>query len=137
MIRQVVGALARKRPSPLLRGTERVWAAGAVHAVGRVNFLDDSTRTPRCKPRVIYEFFGVAESTGQNKSKEIRDLLGMGPMAPAWTFPSQLIRNPMVWLLRVNGILVDVRRASVELPRVAFANGLIPFIPADQPVDEQ
>ncbi|HMX69255.1 MAG TPA: DUF6398 domain-containing protein [Accumulibacter sp.] len=137
MIRQVVGALARKRPSPLLRGTERVWAAGAVHAVGRVNFLDDSSRTPHCKPRVIYEFFGVAESTGQNKSKEIRDLLGMGPMAPAWTLPSQLMRNPMVWMLRVNGILVDIRRASVELQRMAFAKGLIPFVPADQPVDEQ
>ncbi|MCM8578570.1 DUF6398 domain-containing protein, partial [Accumulibacter sp.] len=73
MIQAVVGALARKRPSPLLRGMEKVWAAAAVHAVGRINFLDDPSQKPHCKSRVIYEFFGIAESTGQNKSKEIRE----------------------------------------------------------------
>jgi hypothetical protein len=73
VIHRVIGTLARKRPSPLLRGEENVWAAAAVHAVGRVNFLDDPSQTPHCKPKVIYEFFGVAESTGQRKSKEIRD----------------------------------------------------------------
>ena len=73
VIHEVVGVLARKRPSPLLRGKENVWAAAAVHAVGRVNFLDDSSQTPHCKPKAIYEFFGIGESAGQNKSKEIRD----------------------------------------------------------------
>ena len=87
MIHQVVGALARKRPSPLLRGTEKVWAAAAVHAVGRINFLDDPSQTPHCKPRVIYDFFGIAESTGQNKSREIREALGMGSFSPDWTLP--------------------------------------------------
>ena len=29
------------RPSPLLRGMEKVWAAAAVHTVGRINFLND------------------------------------------------------------------------------------------------
>lgn len=52
MIQHVVGALARKRPSPLLKGKENVWAAAATHAVGRVNFLDDPTQTPHCKPKV-------------------------------------------------------------------------------------
>ena len=46
MIHRVVGALARKRPSPLSSGKESVWAAAAVHAVGRVNFLDDASQTP-------------------------------------------------------------------------------------------
>lgn len=133
MIRQVVGALARKRPSPLLRGKENVWAAAAVHAVGRVNYLDDSSRTPHCKPRVIYEFFGIAESTGQNKSKEIRDVLKMGAFSPKWTLPSQLAENPMVSMLQIHGLIVDIRRAPTELQRRAFAKGLIDFIPAEQP----
>ncbi len=132
MIRRVVGALARKRPSPLLKGKENVWAAAATHAVGRVNFLDDPTQTPHCKPKLIYEFFGVAESTGQNKSKEIRDVLKMGPMSPEWTLPSRLADNPMVWMLQVNGLMMDIRRAPIELQRLAFEKGLIPFIPADQ-----
>lgn len=136
MIHQVVGALARKRPSPLLRGTEKVWAAAAVHAVGRINFLDDPSQTPHCKPRVIYDFFGIAESTGQNKSREIREALGMGSFSPEWTLPSRLTRNPLVWMLKVNGLMVDIRRAPLELQRMAFEKGLIPSIPAEQPGQE-
>jgi hypothetical protein len=50
--RQVIlrglGVLARKRPSPLLKGKENVWAAALVHAVGHVNFLGDPAQTPHC-----------------------------------------------------------------------------------------
>ena len=136
MIHRVVGALARKRPSPLLRGKESVWAAAAVHAVGRVNFLDDSSQTPHCKPKVIYEFFGIGESTGQNKSKEIRDLLKMGPMSAEWTLPSRLADNPMVWFLQVNGFTVDIRGMPVEVQQMAFEKGLIPFVPAERDAGE-
>ena len=132
VIHQVVGALARKRPSPLLKGKENVWAAAAVHAVGRVNFLDDPSQTPHCKPKLIYEFFGIGESTGQNKSKEIRDLLKMGPMSPEWTLPSRLGENPMVWMLQVNGLIVDIRGMPIEVQRMAFDKGLIPYIPAER-----
>lgn len=136
MIHHVVGALARKRPSPLLRGKENVWAAAAVHAVGRVNFLDDPSQTPHCKPKLIYEFFGIGESTGQNKSKEIRDLLKMGPMSPEWTVPSRLADNPMVWLLQVNGFIVDIREMPVEVQQMAFEKGLIPYVPAERDAGE-
>lgn len=135
-IHHVVGALARKRPSPLSRGRENVWAAAAVHAVGRINYLDDASQTPHCKPKVIYEFFGIGESTGQNKSKEIRDLLKMGPMSPKWTLPSRLADNPMVWLLQVNGFAVDIRSMPVEAQRMAFAKGLIPYVPAERDASE-
>lgn len=131
MIHRVVGALARKRPSPLARGKENVWAGAAVHAVGRVNFLDDSSRTPHCKPTVIYKHFGIAESTGQNKSKEIRDLLKMGHFAPEWTLPSQLANNPMAWMIQVNGFIIDARHAPVEIQRAAAERGLIPYFPSD------
>ena len=132
LIHRVLGTLARKRPSPLSRGKESVWAAAAVHAVGRVNFLDDPSQAPHCKPSVIYAFFGIAESTGQNKSKEIRDLLKMGPLSPEWTLPSRLADNPMVWLVQVNGFIIDIRDAAVELQRAAFERGLIPYVPADR-----
>lgn len=132
-IHQVVGALARKRPSPLLKGKEHVWAAAAVHAVGRVNFLDDPSQSPHCKSKAIYEVFGIGESTGQNKSREIRDLLKMGPMSPEWTLPSRLAENPLVWMLQVNGLMVDIRRMPIELQQMAFEKSLIPYIPALQP----
>jgi hypothetical protein len=44
--RQLVGRLARKRPSPLMRGDTRIWAAGAIYAVGQVNFLFDRSQQP-------------------------------------------------------------------------------------------
>lgn len=132
VIQQVVGALARKRPSPLLKGKENVWAAAALHAVGRVNFLDDPSQTPHCKPKAIYEFFGIGESTGQSKSKEIRNVLKMSPLSPEWTLPSRLAGNPLVWTLQVNGLMIDIRRAPIEMQRLAFEKGLIPFVPAER-----
>ena len=132
LIHRVVGRLARKRPSPLLKGKENVWAAAAVHAVGRVNFLDDPSQAPHCKPKALHEIFGVAESSGQNKSRQIREALKMGPMSPEWTLPSRLAGNPLVWMLQVNGLVMDIRQAPAELQRLAYEQGLIPFILADR-----
>jgi hypothetical protein len=42
----LVARLARKRPSPLVRGDARIWAAGAIYAVGQVNFLFDRAQDP-------------------------------------------------------------------------------------------
>jgi hypothetical protein len=131
VVHRAIGSLARKRPSPLLKGEPRVWAAGVIHAVGRVNFLDDPSQTPHCRPLMIFEFFGVAENTGQNKSRSIQKLLGMGPLAPEWTLASKLADNPLVWMLEVNGLMIDVRRAPIELQRLAYERGLIPFVPAE------
>jgi hypothetical protein len=64
LIRRVVASLARKRPSPLLKGKENLWAAAAVHAVCRVNFFDDPSQVPHCQTKTLYEFFDVVESTG-------------------------------------------------------------------------
>ncbi|MCB1928580.1 MAG: hypothetical protein KDH17_11165 [Rhodocyclaceae bacterium] len=135
LIHRVVGALARKRPSPLSSGKENVWAAAAVHAVGRVNFLDDPSTDPHCKPKLIYEFFAIAESTGQNKSKVIRDLLKMGPFSHEWVLPSRVADNPAVWILQVDGLMMDIRDAPLELQRLAYEKGLIPFIPSEPPED--
>ena len=130
LIHRVIGSLARKRPSPLLKGKENVRAAAAIHAIGRANFLDDPSQVPHCKPNILYEFFGIVASTGQNKSKEIREALGMGPMSPEWTLPSRLADNPLVWMLQVDGLMIDIRQAPVELQRLAYDQGLIPFLPA-------
>ena len=131
IIHSLVGTLARKRPSPLLKGKESIWAAAVVHAIGRINFLDDPAQTPHCKPTVIFGFFGVVESTGQTKSREIQKLLSMGPLSPEWTLPSRLADNPMVWMLEVDGLMMDIRHAPVELQRAAFEQGLIPFVPGE------
>ena len=37
-----------------------------------------------------------------------------------------------MWMVEVNGFLVDLRHVSRELQEVAFEKGLIPYIPADR-----
>ncbi len=56
----------------------------------------------------------------------------MGPISPEWTLLSRLADNPMVWMLQVNGLMVDIRRAPVELQSLALEKGLIPYIPAEK-----
>ena len=133
LTRLAIAALCRKRPSPLARGQENTWAAGVVHAVGMVNFLFDKSQTPHCKSPVIHEHFGVAASTMQNKSKEIRDLLKMYQLSPDWMRPSRIAESPVAWLLQVNGMIVDARHMPRELQEIAYEKGLIPYIPADRP----
>ena len=130
LIRQALAALSRKRPSPLLKGQDNAWAAGAVHALGMVNFLFDPSQTPHCKATDIWAYFGLAPSTGQTHSKKIRDALDMGPMDPQWTLPSRMDANPLVWMLQVNGLMVDVRHMPLEVQDIAYAKGLIPYVPA-------
>jgi len=129
VIRLALAKLSRKRPSPLLRGKENVWAAGVVHAVGMTNFLFDSSQAIHCKSQDIYTYFGVAPSTGQNKSKEIREMLGMHQFAPEWMLPSKIDGNPLIWMVSVNGMIVDIRKMPREVQEIAFEKGLIPHIP--------
>lgn len=38
----------------------------------------------------------------------------------------------MVWMLEVNGLLMDIRQVPTELQRLAYEKGLIPYVPADR-----
>jgi hypothetical protein len=133
MIRYAVAALCRKRPSPVATGKADGWACGVTHAVGAANFLFDPSQTPHLMASAIYSAFGVAQGTGQGKSKQVRDALRMEQMSPEWTLPSRLDDNPMVWLLSVDGFLVDIRTMPRALQEQAFAKGLIPYLPNTGP----
>src|SRR5215472_16529766 len=117
--RELTATLCRKRPSPLERGKATVWACGIIHALGMVNFLFDSSQTPHIAARGIWEYFGLSSSTMQAKSKQIRDLMGMYPMDPDWSTPSMIDKNPLIWMLEVNGLLVDMRQAPREIQEAA------------------
>lgn len=129
IIRELTATLCRKRPSPLERGKATVWASGIIHAIGMVNFLFDSSQTPHITSSQIWEYFGISASTMQAKSKQIRDLLNMHQMDPDWSIPSMVDKNPLIWMLNVNGLIIDVRNAPREIQEIAFDKGLIPYIP--------
>jgi hypothetical protein len=129
LCRQLAATLARKRPSPLLQGKAPTWACGIIHALGMVNFLFDPSQTPHVPASQIWEHFGLSASTMQAKSKQIRDLLGMSPFDPDWTLPSLVEKNPLIWMLEIDGLIVDVRYAPRAIQEEAFLLGLIPYIP--------
>ena len=129
LCRKLAGALARKRPSPLLGGKPETWACGVVRTIGWVNFLDDSGSRPHLKLTAIDKAFGVAESTGQGKSKAIRDLLKVRTFDRQWTLPSRMDTNPMAWMVEINGFVVDARHLKREFQEEALRKGLIPYIP--------
>jgi hypothetical protein len=132
MCRVMTAKLCRKRPSPLASGRAKNWAAGIVHAVGTVNFAFDKSLTPHTTVSEISNWFQVGKSSPASKSKVIRDLFKIGLMEPEWTLPSRMDDNPMVWSIMVNGFIMDARYAPREVQEIAFAKGLIPYIPADQ-----
>jgi len=137
LLHRLLGVLARKRPSPLINGTAAAWACGIVRTIGWVNFLDDKTTQPHMKMVDIDKAFGVSSGTGQAKSKAIRDLLRIVSFDTEWTLPSQMATNPMVWLVQVNGMIVDARCMPREVQEEAFQRGMIPYIPAEQEVNDE
>ena len=130
LCRQLTATLCRKRPSPLSQGKAATWACGIIHALGMVNFLFDASQPPHVPASQIASYFGLSSSTMQAKSKQIRDLLGMYQMDPDWTLPSMVDQNPLIWMLEVNGFIMDVRHAPREIQEEALRKGLIPYIPA-------
>src|SRR5439155_12984942 len=111
--RELAAALARKRPSPLVRGKPAIWACGIVYALGTVNFLFDASQTPHMRASALCAAFGVSQNSAANKARLIRDLFGMYQLDPNWCLPSLIDQTPMVWMLQVNGMAVDVR----QMPR--------------------
>lgn len=126
LIRQATAALCRKRPSPLMSGRDKTWACGITHAIGMINFLFDRSQNPYMIAKDLYAEFGVGESTGQSKSKQVRDTLKMSQMDLDWCLPNRIDENPMAWLLSVNGMIIDARSAPPEVQDRLAAAGLIP-----------
>ena len=129
VVREATAALCRKRPSPLVRGRIDIWACGIVLAVGSVNFLYDRSQDPHLSSAEVCDGFGVKNSTASNKSRVIRDELGMRPLDLDWCLPSLLDRHPLAWLIEVNGLLVDARYVPKEVQEIAFEKGFIPCVP--------
>jgi hypothetical protein len=71
------------------------------------------------------------------QSQAIRDMFHMYPLDPAWSLPSQVAKNPWAWMIEFNGLLVDVRDLPREIQEVAYAKGLIPYIPDEGSLDSR
>jgi hypothetical protein len=132
LAREMTATLARKRPSPLVKGRSKSWAAGIIYVLGQINFLFDSSQSPHMRADELCQRMGVSQQTASGKAKKIRDMLDLFQMHPDWTLPSRVDDNPMIWYLMVNDFIVDIRDMPRDAQVVAYEKGLIPYIPADR-----
>ena len=129
--------LCRKRPSPLLGGRARTWAAGIVYAVGATNFIFDKSQEIHMTAGELASGFGIAASTAGNKANEIHDMFKMHFGNCEWLLPQMIEDNPAIWLLETSsGFIVDVRTAPLGLQQQAFEKGLIPYVPRERKVED-
>ena len=130
--RRMTAALCRKRPSPAARGKAASWAAGIVQAAGHVNFLFDKSQEPHLRTDEIASGFGVAKGTASAKGTAVTKALDLMQLDPRFCIGSLVDNNPLIWILSVNGFMVDVRNMPREVQEIAFEKGMIPYIPADR-----
>ena len=58
-------------------GSEKIWAAAIIYAIGQLNFLFDPETEPCISPDEICEFFNTKKSTVSNKASLIRKELDL------------------------------------------------------------
>ena len=126
---KLCATLSRKRPSPLARGRAKSWAGAILYTIARVNFLFDPSQDPHMQAGELCAAAGVSQGTASAKSTQIMDLLNIMQMDPDWTLPSLMDDNPMAWMIMVDDLIVDVRSQPREIQEIAYAKGLIPYIP--------
>jgi hypothetical protein len=124
--------LARKRPTPLIRGNRDLWAAAIVHTIGRVNFLADPDHPPHLRTDELARLLGVNQSTMTAKSRYIMDALKIEMLDAEFSRRDMLERNPTAWLLEINGLIFDARQLPEPVQAELFRRGLIPYVPAQR-----
>ena len=132
LARKMTAVLTRIQSSPLVKGHANGWAAGILYTLGQVNFLFDKSQSLHIRADELCKRIGVSQQTASGRAQKIREMLDIFQMHPDWTLPSQVDDNPLIWILSVNGMMVDIRDMPRDAQVVAFEKGLIPYIPADR-----
>ena len=132
LCRTLAVRLGRKRPSPLLRGDRRIWAAGIVHTIGWVNFLADPAQRPHLRTEQLAELLAVKQTTMGNKGALIRDLFGIGRFHPEFVRRDMMEKNLMAWLVEVDGLIMDARSLPVPVQHELARVGIIPYVPEQE-----
>ena len=125
--------LCRKRPSPLLKGRYNTRAAGMVYVIAANNFIFDKSMPIHRTAEELSRSYGIAPSTAGNKAGEIRKLVSMSPWATEWMLRELIEDDPAVWMLSVDGFIVDARDLPPELQQEAARKSLIPYVPSPKP----
>jgi uncharacterized protein DUF6398 len=100
--------------------------------LGKINFLSDRSTQPYMTMADLCTAFGVGQATASAKAQLILRTLRTHQLDPKWSLLSLLDMNPLVWMIEINGILIDLRNMPRDVQEIAYAKGMIPYIPGDQ-----
>jgi hypothetical protein len=114
---------------PVTGGKAASWAAGVVASVGFVNFLGDPSQPFHMTTEEMAEKVGVSPATLHAKAKVVRDGLDIRRMDPRYSTRGMTDRNPLAWLVEIDGLPFDIRQASRAVQEAALRQGLIPYLP--------
>ena len=95
-----------------------------------MNFLLDPASQPHATADQLSEAFGLAKSTMGSKARQVRDLLQISPFSPEFQRAELAARNPLMWFIEVNGLVMDARSLPLHIQVEACERGLIPYVPA-------
>jgi len=115
LVEKLVGKLSRKRPSPILRGKEEIWAASIIHSLGQVNFLYDNSFEPFITLDELHEYFGTKKSSVGAKAAEIRKMFKMDSFTNTDFVLDELTdKNPLNNMVLVDGFIVPISSLPEE-----------------------
>lgn len=72
----------------------------------------------------------MAKSTMGSKARQVRDLLRISPFSPEFKRADVARRNPLFWIIEVNGLAMDARHLPMDIQMQACRRGLISYVPA-------
>ena len=120
LVEMLIGKLSRKRPSPLLRGKEEIWAAGIVHAIGQTNFLYDRSFQPFVSFDELNDFFGTKKSSVGNKAADIRKMFKINRLSSFdFMTKNQKDDNILYNSVMVDGYIVPISSLPQEYQQIA------------------
>ena len=105
---RLVQKLGRKKIPMLATGKPHIWAAAIIHAIGTINFLFDKASKPYVTVDDINLFFGTSKSTTSNKSREIRELLGLDRWDDEFSTKRMQDNNPFANMVVVDGLILPL-----------------------------
>jgi hypothetical protein len=130
LARKAAATLARKSPSPLLKGNAKSWAGGILYALAKVNHLGGGEGQSFSSLGEVCDLLGIGRSTGTAKGGEVIAALKIRPLDTKWLHPDVLTDDPRAWLIEASGMIVDARHLPPDVQQQAFRLGLIPFVPS-------
>lgn len=91
----MLATLGRKKTSPIMNGTTKVWAAVIINAIGKVNFLFDKKKHPHITKADIADILDVSKSTLPSKTKEVLDMLDVTYFDERFSTQEIVAGNPL------------------------------------------